>query len=69
MYKLVLELIMTSYLSKMIINVLNHVTVMYMSNKILKINVLNINHVNNILISKEDPYKDIVNQAVYIMVN
>lgn len=62
-----MELIMTSYLSVMITNVLNHVMVTYMSNKILKINVLNINHVNNTRVSKEDPYKDIVNLVAVTM--
>lgn len=67
MYKLALELIMTSYLSMMITNVLNRVMATYMSNKILNINVLNINHVNNTRVSKEDPYKDIVNLVAVTM--
>lgn len=40
----------------------------YMSYKILKTNVHNINHVNNIQLSKEDQYKDNVNKDVNIMV-
>lgn len=58
---------MTSYLSMMITNVLNRVMVTYMSNKILNINVLNINHVNNTRVSKEDPYKDIANLVAVTM--
>ena len=58
---------MTSYLSMMITNVLNRVMATYMSNKILNINVLNINHVNNTRVSKEDPYKDIVNLVAVTM--